>query len=152
MNPRWLVVCAVAALLAANPPKGGTAHNDEKGLQGRWVAEKNVVSGKEAEKDEETRLDIDEESISWTYLKKMGNASKESTITFTYKLDSSKKPAAIDLTATEGSLKGKVFLSIYKLDGDTLEICRSQPDQKRPTEFTSKKDTEHVLLVLKRVN
>jgi uncharacterized protein (TIGR03067 family) len=152
MNPRWLVVCAVAAFLAFNPPRGGTADKEEKGLQGRWVAEKNVDRGKEAEKDEETTLVIDEKCVSWTYVKKMGNASKESTITFTYKLDSSKKPAEIDLTATEGSLEGKVFPSIYKLNGDTLEICRSQPDQKRPTEFTSKKETDHVLLVLKRVD
>jgi uncharacterized protein (TIGR03067 family) len=75
---------------AAHPPRGGTADNEEKGLQGRWVAEKATNSGKKAEKDERTTLVISEDSVSWTYRKKMGNAAKESTITFANKLDSSK--------------------------------------------------------------
>jgi uncharacterized protein (TIGR03067 family) len=81
----------------------------------------------------------------------MGNAGKSSEDTYTYKLDTSKKPAEIDLTITNGVFKGKTYPGIYQLDGGTLKLCRNQPGQKRPTEFASKKGSDTMFLVLKRV-
>ena len=55
----------------------------------------------------------------------------------TFKLNETKKPKEIDLTVTEDG-KTEAHLGIYKLDGDTLTICKSHPPQDRPTEFASK--------------
>jgi len=41
----------------------------------------------------------------------------------TYIIDASAKPAAIDFRDTAGERKGKTWLRIYELDGDTLRIC-----------------------------
>jgi uncharacterized protein (TIGR03067 family) len=144
------VVFAAGLLLAADPPKVGSNDKEEKGIQGRWVAEKVVVSGADAGENETTTLVINGDFVSWTYVKRMGNTAKSSTDNYTYKLDPSKKPAEIDLCPTEGTLKDKVFPSIYEVDGDTLKVCRTQPGQKRPKEFASKEGSDDVLLVLKR--
>jgi hypothetical protein len=63
----------------------------------------------------------------------------------TTKLYPDKKPRAMDITATIGANKGKVFLSIYKVDGDTYLSCVAQAGKDRPTEFSSKPGTDHYL-------
>jgi uncharacterized protein (TIGR03067 family) len=61
----------------------------------------------------------------------------------TVKFDATKKPKEIDLAVG----KGKPFLAIYKLGGDTLTLCIG--DQKnRPTEFEAKEG--RVLIEYKR--
>ena len=156
MRGRWIVIFAVGALLASKFPPCEAAEKEEAGLQGRWITEKFVWSGRESGQDEEMGLAIDDKSVSWSYVKRMGNEATSSTITFTYKLDPSKldpskKLAEIDLIPTEGDFKGKVFPSIYHLDGDNLKICRAQPGQRRPRGFSSKKGSDDILLILKRL-
>ncbi len=55
----------------------------------------------------------------------------------TYSTDTSKKPAAIDFTNTEGEAKGKKWLGIFQLDKGMLIICDNgaDPTQPRPTEL-----------------
>jgi len=40
---------------------------------------------------------------------------------------------------------------IWKVEGDTLTICRARPGQQRPSEFTAPKGSGRELLVFKRV-
>jgi uncharacterized protein (TIGR03067 family) len=141
---------AVAVLLACGLLAGAADDKEVKGLKGRWVSEKFVWAGRGSEEGEKMTLVIGDDSISWQYVKRMGNQAKSSGNTYTYKLDPSKKPAEIHLTITDGVFKGKTFPSIYHLDGDTLKLCRNQPGQKRPTEFASKKGSDTIFLVLKR--
>lgn len=150
MSTCRIVIFATIALLASMFGICGADEKDEAGLRGRWITEKFVWSGRESGQDEEMGLAIDRETVSWTYEKRMGNSGKSSTITFKYKLDPSKKPAEINLIPTEGQFKGKVFPSIYHLDGNTLKLCRAQPGQRRPPKFSSKKGSDDILLILKR--
>jgi RNA polymerase sigma factor (sigma-70 family) len=70
---------------------------------------------------------------------------------FTIKLNSAKKPKAIDLTLTQGIGKGKVALGIYELDGDTLKLCFPQDENvARPTKFASTDGSRHVLFTMRR--
>src|SRR5262245_29896837 len=41
----------------------------------------------------------------------------------TYTTEGSRKPASIDFRNTEGTVKGKTWKGIYRLDGDQLRIC-----------------------------
>ena len=63
-----------------------------------------------------------------------------------YKLDPSKKPKQIDLLVEEG----KTAKGICSLEGTTLKLCVEKGDGERPTEFTAPKDSNHILIVLKK--
>jgi uncharacterized protein (TIGR03067 family) len=147
---RCIMAVAVGALLAGFLPAEGAGDKQAKGLKGRWVSEKFVWAGRESEEGEKMILVIGDDSMTWEYVKEMGKTAKSSENTYTYKLDASKKPAEIDLTITDGGLKGQAFPAIYQLEGDTLKLCRAQPGQKRPTEFASKKGSDTIFLILKR--
>jgi uncharacterized protein (TIGR03067 family) len=67
-----------------------------------------------------------------------------------YKLDPSKKPKEVTMTTTEGE-KTTEHRGIYELEGDTLKMCfPTGANTDLPKEFSGKKDTKQMLLVLKR--
>jgi uncharacterized protein (TIGR03067 family) len=68
----------------------------------------------------------------------------------TTKLDPSANPMTIDVTYTEGDIKGRTAAGIYKIEGDLLTICRSAPDQLRPTGFASQPGSGHTLMSYQR--
>jgi uncharacterized protein (TIGR03067 family) len=70
-----------------------------------------------------------------------------------YKLsapESPEAPKAMDITGTEGPNKGKTFLAIYELTGDTLKICYDLTGKARPEQFATKAGTKHFLATYKR--
>ena len=68
----------------------------------------------------------------------------------TVKLDPSANPKTMDITGTDGPNKGKTFLCIYELDGDTLRVCYDLRGKARPTEFKTKPGTKLYLVTYKR--
>ncbi len=71
---------------------------------------------------------------------------KQKLGTGTFKLDLSKKPRRMDATGTKGPQKGRTFLGIYALEGDTLKWCVSVPGNDAPTDFATK-DGQFLLLL-----
>ena len=65
----------------------------------------------------------------------------------TYVLDGTKTPKQIDAT-TDG--KAGTQTGIYAISGDTLKLCLSQQGRRRPAEFATQKDSDTILIVLKR--
>jgi len=67
---------------------------------------------------------------------------------FSYKIDDSKDPVAIDMeiTAPEG-LKGAKAPGIVKITGDKFTLCYSPMSGTRPTKFESTKDNGFYLFV-----
>jgi uncharacterized protein (TIGR03067 family) len=53
-------------------------------------------------------------------------------------VDATASPRQIEYRCTEGGLKGKLFRSIYALDGDEHRICSDNANDNRPKEFTGK--------------
>src|SRR5579859_1661550 len=72
---------------------------------------------------------------------------------FSYQLHSDQQPKWIDLKLTEtpdGKGTGKTMIGIYRLEGDTLEICYNAA--KRPTEFAAAEGSDNVLIVAKKAS
>jgi uncharacterized protein (TIGR03067 family) len=71
-----------------------------------------------------------------------------------YRFDPSQEPKALDIVVGDGVVgegeKGKVYLVIYKVEGDQLTICLEADNKHRPTEFSGKKGSGCVLEVWQR--
>jgi uncharacterized protein (TIGR03067 family) len=146
MNLKMLLVLAAGLLVAAPAPEDEVKKELEK-LEGTWSVSSLTIGGKEvpAEALKEFRAVIKGNK----YTLMMGDKALEEG---TFTVDPSQKPKAIDSTATTGPDKGKTTKRIYELEGNTLKMCSGPSgSDKRPTEFSSKPDTEHQLAVYTRV-
>ena len=143
---RALLTLTAIGLLAA-----GSALADEKkpsgkdSFEGTWKLTSVEINAQplSMEKLKEARLTVQGPKYSLV----LGDTRLE----MTHVLFADKEPKAMDLTVAEGPDKGQVFRAIYKLDGDTLTVCRNiKPGVDRPTEFATKPDTGLMLGVWKR--
>jgi uncharacterized protein (TIGR03067 family) len=151
MKMRVAIVAALALLAVAAVRAGDPAKADKDALQGTWRL---------------TSVEINKHPIPLEKLKEgdvvlvgtlavKGDAYSfrigKTRLEFTFKVDPSAKPHAIDLTATEGPQKGQVYHGIYKLEGDTYTVCRNvEPGKERPREFATRPDSGLMLTVWAR--
>jgi uncharacterized protein (TIGR03067 family) len=135
-----------AGLLSAQAPKEGAAGKDGKQLAGTWRAATYALDGKEATAADlkDIRLLIDADG------KFKAQNAGQTFLAGTVQTDPDKKPRTMDITYTEGDLKGQTSRAIYELDGDTLRICRAAPGKARPTEFASKPGSGLTLMTYQR--
>ena len=68
----------------------------------------------------------------------------------TYRLDTTKSPAHINMVGTEGDLAGKEAQGIITGEGDRLKVCYTMPGKPRPISFASATNSEAYLIVWKR--
>jgi uncharacterized protein (TIGR03067 family) len=133
MNTHILPTLALAALLlgpgAGSSPADDKAEKDEqKKFQGEWRAEsiKTGDGSTPAEELKKFRLVI--EGDRWTVETGAGKTE------WTWKVDPSKSPRALDITTTSG--KEVVVRCLYELKGDTLTVCAPLKDLgERPKEI-----------------
>jgi uncharacterized protein (TIGR03067 family) len=141
-----LVICGLILGTELVPTFAQPAEEAQKKLQGTWTATKAERDGKAAE-------DVVGHRLSFT-----GNRfqiqSKDGKRLYqgTFRVDPSRKPAAIDFEHTEGPLKGKAWKGIYTLDGDTLTTCDNgpNPEKGRPAAFEAKTGSGHILITFRR--
>jgi uncharacterized protein (TIGR03067 family) len=115
-------------------------------FSGTWQAESYALDGKKASADDLKKIKLMIDAHGKAEVLRDGHAFIASTT----KLDPTQNPMTIDVTFTEGDLKGKTSLGIYKIEGDLLTICRSAPDQARPTEFASLPGSGHTPMSYQR--
>jgi len=113
----------VADLGASGPTKAASV------LDGKWQAVEAELAGKkfppQATRSIQLTLDGDNYLVTTDEGEDRGTA----------RAMPDEKPAALDITGTIGPNKGKTFLAIYKLDGDTLVVCYDLGGKSRPKEF-----------------
>ena len=68
-----------------------------------------------------------------------------------YRLGREQGMGTLDTAAVAGPLRGKTYLGIYQLDGDTLRWCTANPGRPRPTELITRRGEGWYLMVLRRV-
>jgi uncharacterized protein (TIGR03067 family) len=151
MRTRVAIVAALALLAVVAVRAGGPTKADKDALQGTWCLTSVEINQQpiplEKLKEGNTllvgTLDIKGDAYSF----RLGKTRLE----FTFKVDPSAKPRAIDLTAADGPQKGQVYHGIYKLDGDTYTVCRNvAPGKERPAEFVTRPDSGLMLTVWTR--
>ena len=130
-------------LFAVGAPLEKDAKKDAPSIVGEWKAEKLVIGGQD--------VSPPEGGVAVTFTAdgkvQLVEKGREKEDPGTYKVDAKKNPAEIELTPPK---EGK-HLGIYKIDGDTLTICLSDPKStERPTKFESPDGSKLMLFTLKR--
>jgi len=135
MQPiRWIVCFVFGLFLVAHTWSQDTA-GEQKKLDGAWTPTTAELSGQPFPEEllKKMKLIVSGEN----YTVHVGDKIDRGKV----KLDTSKKPKTMDIIGTDGPNKGKTFLAIYELNGDTLRVCYDLGGKDRPTEFKTKKDT-----------
>lgn len=133
-------------LLGGNQaPKKPAVKTDKELLQGKWDVSEVVFDGAATDNLKGVQAVVEEDKLSL-----VGGAGKRE---FTIKLDPTKKPKAIDITALDGEQKDQTNPAIYHLDGDVLKLCMSNEpgNNQRPAELVSKEGSKLLLMTFKRV-
>ncbi len=119
---------------------------DRHELTGDWQALAYALDGKKAKAEDlqDIKLSFDVEG------KAEARRAGQVFVASTTKIDPMQNPPTIDITYTEGDIKGKIALGIYKIEGDVLTICRAAPDKTRPSQFASNPGSGHTLMAYKR--
>ncbi|MBI2807355.1 MAG: TIGR03067 domain-containing protein [Planctomycetes bacterium] len=122
----------------------GEADADRKALNGTWLPTAAELSGQAFPDDVRKAITLVIKGNEYTVT--IGQVTDKGTV----KIDATKKPRALDIVGGEGPNKGKTFLAIYELKGDTLRICYDLLGKKRPTEFATKKGAPLFLVTYRR--
>ena len=139
------LIVSLLALMCVGPLAWcGDSKGDEKMLQGTWTPTSAELAGQKF--PDETLKTMKLILTAGKYTVKVGNQTDQGTVTF----DPAKKPKAMDITGTDGPNKGKTFLAIYELTGDTLKVCYDLSGKARPAEFKTKPDSQLFLVTYQR--
>lgn len=142
------IFCAAFSLQAsADDSKNAATKKDRQKIAGTWRVVTLVVNGNQASADDVKKITvINDADGTWTLLNDGKFISKGPS-----KIDPTIKLKTIDFRPSEGEGKGQEHLGIYELGEKTRKLCFAPPGKARPTEFSSKQGSEHVLVTLERV-
>jgi uncharacterized protein (TIGR03067 family) len=141
---RTVPCICIATILFAAAAWSQDAANERKLLEGAWLPTAAEMSEKGW--DETTLKSMKLVIEGDKYAVTVGKAIDKGTT----KIDPSKKPKTMDIMGADGPNKGKTFLCIYELNGDTLRVCYDLSGKARPSEFKTKKGELLFLVTYKR--
>ena len=126
--------------------------DDAKKLQGAWALTELVVGGAKVPEKEIAGLKFVFAATKLTIVPPTADTGLVDKRSFTFKLDATKQPRQVDMTALDGEFKGVTSPGIYELKDDTLRWCQSDdPKSKdRPKDFASPEKSTLYLFTFKR--
>lgn len=121
---------------------------EKRALLGSWLVVYSEQAGENVNSMDLDGLDlIFEEGV--IMRRELGSLQK----TFSYQIDPTQRPRAIDLTILSGPKQGRTDRGIYEIEGKVLRICiQEDKDGPRPTKFVSPKGSTLSLVELRRSN
>ena len=136
-----ILVTVMGVLLAASAPGEAADTKSAGGLRGTWTAVSAERNGAPADDLKGHRLTFTGDRFT---IRSKGKVLYQGS----YRVEPSKKPAAIDFTHTEGEAKGKTWPGIYLLEGSGLKICDNadDPGKGRPAAFVTEPGSGRVLV------
>jgi uncharacterized protein (TIGR03067 family) len=142
-----LLLAAITPVIAAGDTKEEAIKKDRQMYEGTWQIVSLEVNGEKSKDDDARKITvINEADGKWTI-----EVEGKVVLRGTSKIDPTRKPKEIDLTPTEGDSKGKTALGIYEVGDKTRKVCIAEFSKERPTEFSSKPGSGHILAVFERV-
>ena len=115
----------------------------DQALNGKWQVDLSVAGG------------VAGATPVGTYLLIEGGYFERNTpdyvFTRTLTINNDTLPHQVDLHITNEPGIGKIFLGIYKIEGDTLYIAHSLPGRPRPVIFESTPENQQILSVSTKV-
>jgi uncharacterized protein (TIGR03067 family) len=138
-----LAITLIASFTAFAVHAGDEKADLEK-LQGTWTVVSLTEEGKAVPAAEIANLQITIEKDEYTATEKDKVVAK-----YRFKLDPTKKPAAIDFTPLLGKEK-IIEQGIYVFEKDQLKICIDETGKTRPTVFEGKGTETCSVIVLKK--
>ena len=148
--PLKLQSLVVFVFLALVMGAGPVVPDDKASLQGVWIAESMEVDGKPAPAKAVKRMRF---TFKGDSVSVRGNHNDDSQEQCGYEIDAAKSPKHLDITPSKESNQKKPVLGIYDIKGDELKLClrHGNSSDGRPTEFSTKPESNLILMVFKRV-
>lgn len=142
--------------IAADATEEEVTKKEMAKLQGTWAAVSVERGGKTLPDEEVKKLDIrltikgDE-----FMLMPLASTGPEHFPHGNFRINPAKNPKTIDFAVQlpfNLAKKTSTVLGIYELDGDSLKLFQSRPDQERPVEFKTTPKSDLDIIVYKRVS
>jgi uncharacterized protein (TIGR03067 family) len=137
-----LALAIVASAIAADKENSAGLKSQ---VIGAWSCAEATINGKPLAETSVKKL-----HLAMTDTRYKTQRKDEVLFDSTYRLDTTKTPAHINMVGTEGDLIGKEAQGIIAVDGDTLKICYTMPGKPRPASFASATNSEAYFIVWKR--
>ena len=141
-----VILLLLAWNVSADEAKDEAIKKDRAAYEGTWQCTSLESNGEKSAEEDVAKISVINEANKWT-IEIEGKVFARGTST----IDPTKQPKQIDVTGTEGEFKGKSYLGIYEITGDTRKVCLSDAGKDRPTEFATASEDGRILAVFKRV-
>jgi uncharacterized protein (TIGR03067 family) len=120
-------------------------------LDGIWQVVGHETNGKPASEEHWRKVQFVFKDNQLTF--KGDDILKRKVAKITLAIDPATTPRVIDLKIGAGEFKGTTLEGVYEIKNDRLKICfRNDETKNRPTNFSTKEDSNLVLFVLKRTS
>jgi len=149
MSRHALIVVTTGVMMVACASKEDAVKKDYERLTGTWMLVSAVKDGKDVPEEEVKKTRLITKGDKFTIL---GDPALGTSGAGTFTIDPTKNPKTVDSLQSEGPDAGKTVLGIYEIiDDNTKRACWAPPGKERPSEFTSKPGSGHLLQNWKRV-
>lgn len=137
----------VPRIATADDAQDAAIKKDRQQIEGTWRITALVINGNKAKSGDVKKLTVVNGSDGTWSVRSENKEVSQGTSSF----DPTQKPKTIDFTPTEGGGKGNRYLGIYELGQNTRKLNFAPPGKERPTEFSSKPGSQHILVTFERV-
>jgi uncharacterized protein (TIGR03067 family) len=139
MSAPALLISAIVLLVATDEPAQHVKKELDR-LEGEWAIVSVEGKGKKLSDDYINGWKLTIKGDQWTFM------SRKTEYKSTFRIDPAKDPKTIDLTGkrfdlAKGANVESLSPGIYKLEGDTLTVCRTNFESERPKEFKTTEET-----------